>query len=131
MSQIFSEVWMQSFKTIWNKSPEFYESLQKANFASRIGYGFKNEPRARGFIFIVNGKVDRAGTMDDVELDWDLRASQENWESWMKNGFGLTKLGPAVATNSLQFVKGDYRQMIRNISLSKPFLDHFELMRKV
>ena len=131
MNQIFSEEWMQALKSVWNNSPEFYEPLQKANFSSRIGYGFKNEPRARGFIFIVNGKVNRAGTVDDVELDWDLRASPENWESWIKNGFGLAKLGSAVATNSLQFAKGDYRKMIGNISLSRPFLDHFELMREI
>jgi len=106
-----------------------YEPLQKANFTARIGYGFKGEPRARGILTVVNGMVTHASAIDDnVELDWDLRASQENWNMWIANGFGLIKLGPAIATNSLEFAKGNYRQMIANPSLSSPFLQHFSLM---
>jgi len=129
MNQLFSETWMNSLKNEWNKSPQIYEPLQKVSFTSRIGYGFKGEARARGFITIVNGLVQNAGAMDDEKLlDWDLRASPENWATWIEKGFGLTKLGPAIATNSLEFAKGNYRQMIGNPSLSKPFLEHFKLM---
>jgi len=131
MDQLFSEKWMTTLKDKWNSSPQVYEPLQKAGFSARIGYGFKGEPRARGMISIVNGMVLHAGAMDAGELDWDLRATPQNWASWIANGFGLTKLGPAIATNTLQFEKGNYRQMISNPSLSQPFLQHFQLMGKI
>jgi len=60
-----------------------------------------------------------------------LRASPENWQLWLKEGFGLSRFGPAVAMKKLQFAVGNYRQMIRNSSLSHPSLEHFELMRKI
>lgn len=131
MSNLFSEAWMVALKNEWNNSPELYGSLQSTTFSSRIGYGFKGEPKARGLLCVVNGKVEFAGIMDEGELDWDLRASPENWSTWIENGFGLSQLGPAIATNSLQFVKGNYRQMIQNLSLSKPFLMHFLLMKNI
>lgn len=129
MSQLFSQAWMTSLKDAWNSTPKVYEPLQKATFNSRIGYGYKGEPQARCMLVVVNGKVDYAGPLDGGELDWDLRATPENWEKWITEGFGLNKLGPAVATQSLEFAKGNYRQMIQNLSLSQPFLEHFQLMK--
>jgi hypothetical protein len=131
MSPLFSETWMNALKEAWNNNPAVFEPLQKAGFTSRIGYGFKGEPRARGYITVVNGMVVQAGAMDDGELDWDLRASVEDWTKWIDTGFGLNKLGPAISTNALHFEKGNYRQMIKNLSLSQPFLQHFSLMQSV
>ena len=131
MREIFSTGWMAALQNEWNSTPQVFEPLQKAGFSSRIGYGFKGEPQARGLIVVVNGKVTQAGAMDDGELDWDLRASPENWVAWIEHGFGLNKLGPAIATNSLEFHKGNYRQMIKDLSLSQPFLAHFQLMGKI
>jgi len=133
MNQLFSAEWMAALKEQWNHNPHIHVPLQKAAFTARIGYGYKGETRARGMLSIVNGKVQDARAMDDmdVDLDWDLRASQENWSAWIESGFGLTKLGPAIATNSLEFARGNYRQMIRNLSLSQPFLQHFQLMKKI
>ncbi|MFA6903205.1 MAG: hypothetical protein WC236_08995 [Gallionellaceae bacterium] len=128
MAALFSEKWMLALQSKWNNSPQVYEPLQKAGFTSRIGYGFKGEPRASGYISVINGRVQSAGLMDDGELDWDLRASPEDWAAWIEHGFGLNKLGPAIAKNSLEFAKGNYRQMIQNLSLSQPFLAHFQLM---
>lgn len=123
---------MNTLKSEWNKSPQIYEPLQKASFTSCVGYGFKGEARARGFINIVNGLVINAGAMDvETLLDWDLRASPENWATWIEKGFGLPNLGSAIATSSLIFAKGNYRQMIGNPTLNKPFLDHFKLMGNI
>ncbi len=122
---------MQSLMKAWNGSPKIYEPLVKAAFNARIGYGFKGEPSARGLLVVVEGKVLSAGAMNGGELDWDLRASPENWNKWIAEGFGLTKLGPAVASKTLEFAQGNYRQMIQNLALSQPFLEHFELMRKI
>jgi hypothetical protein len=130
-NQIFSEVWMTALKHEWNSTPHVHLPLQKAAFTARIGYGFKGESRARGMLTIVNGIALAASEADDEDLDWDLRASRENWMTWITGGFGMAKLGPAISTNSLEFAKGNYRQMIRNLSLSQAFMQHFQLMKKI
>ncbi|MFO7592585.1 MAG: SCP-2 sterol transfer family protein [Pseudomonadota bacterium] len=131
MAELFSPAWMQTLQTKWNATGSIVEPLQKAGFSARIGYGFKNEATPRGILVIENGRALMAGEFDGGELDWDLRATPEKWAAWIEEGFGLTKLGPAVATGALQFVIGNYRQMIRNPSLSNPFLLHFDLMSEV
>jgi len=129
-NQLFSEEWMGALKELWNYSPQIHMPLQEASFTARIGYGFKGELYARGMLSIVDGKVQYAGAVEG-DLDWDLRASRKNWNAWIENGFGVTRLGPAIATNSLEFVKGNNRQTITNMSLGLPFLPHFQLMKKV
>lgn len=131
MSELFSESWMNALKEKWNKDSSVFEPLQKAGFDAKIAYGFKGEDAPRGLIVIDKGMVSAAGAYDGEELDWDLRASPENWKLWLETGFGLTRLGPAVALKKLQFAVGNYRQMIRNPSLSHPFLQHFDLMRTI
>lgn len=128
MGELFSQTWMQQLQSKWNATSSIVEPLQKAGFSARIGYGFKGEDSPRGILVIEQGRVVEAGNFDGGNLDWDLRAAPDKWATWIAEGFGLTKLGPAVATGALQFVTGNYRQMIRNPSLSNPFLHHFELM---
>lgn len=129
--EMFSQTWMQQLLQHWNRNDEIVTPLQQAGFSARIGYGFKSEPTPRGILVIENGHAVEAGDYDGTILDWDLRAAPEKWLEWIDSGFGLIKLGPAVATGALQFVAGDYRRMIRNPSLSNPFLRHFELMSMI
>ena len=131
MSELFSEAWMQQLQEKWNASTAIITPLAKAGFSARIAYGFKGEEQARGVLEIENGMVTRAGAYDGGALDWDLRATPDKWAAWIEGGFGLTKLGPAVATGALQFATGNYRQMIRNPTLANPFLQHFELMQDI
>ncbi len=131
MAELFSEAWMLSLQNKWNNEPKVLEPLQKAGFSANIAYGFKGEAQPRGVMVIANGAVSQAGSYNGEALDWDLRATPESWKGWLEKGFGLTRLGPAVATKALEFVTGNYRQMIRNPSLSNPFLHHFELMRQI
>ena len=132
-NQIFSDEWMIALKHEWNHSPQIHIPLQQAEFTARIGYGFKGEICARGVLFIVDGKVLYAGSLDDadIDLDYDLRASRDNWNAWIESGFGVSRLGPAIATNALEFVKGNYLKMITNLSLGQSFLLHFQLMKKI
>ncbi len=131
MSELFSAAWMQELQALWNKDPNVYGPLQKAGFSANIAYGYKSEDLARGLIVIDNGKVIKAGAYDGEELDWDLRADPQSWNTWLQKGFGLASLGIAVARKVLEFRTGNYRQMIRNPSLSAPFLEHFTLMTKI
>ena len=131
MSELFSESWIQSLGDAWNNDPQIVEPLNKAGFSSKISYGFIGEKNPRCLLDIVNGKIVNASLYNNETIDWDLRADPHNWEKWITKGFGLTKLGPAVATRALQFAQGDYRQMIRNPLLSRPFLRHFVLMTQL
>lgn len=131
MSDLFSDAWMKQLQEMWNDASDITTPLASAGFSARIAYGFKGEEQARGMLVIENGSVVQAGNYDGSALDWDLRATPEKWGAWIEGGFGLTKLGPAVATGALQFATGNYRQMIRNPSLANPFLQHFELMQQI
>lgn len=131
MGELFSHAWMQALQSKWNADPEIVDPLNKAGFSARIAYGYKGNDLPLGMLVIENGTVVYAGIYIDGPLDWDLRAEPANWQQWIKDGFGLTKLGPAVATGALHFAKGNYRQMIRNPALSHPFLHHFRLMSEI
>lgn len=131
MSELFSEEWVQSLGNAWNDDPQIVDPLLKADFTANISYGFLGDKHPKCLLCIVNGKIINASAYHGEKLDWDLRAHIDDWNKWITKGFGLTTLGPAVATKKLQFVHGDYRQMIRNPLLSRPFLRHFALMAKL
>ena len=131
MSELFSESWIQSLGEAWNNDPQIVEPLDKAGFSSKIAYGFIGDEHPKCVLDIAYGKIINASLYHNQKVDWDLRAAPQNWEKWISKGFGLTKLGPAVATRTLQFAQGDYRQMIRNPLLSRPFLRHFILMNNI
>ena len=131
MNDLFSDTWIKSLGAAWNSDPQIVEPLQKAGFTSKISYGFINDTNPKCLLNIVDGKIISASLYRNESIDWDLRADPQNWEKWITSGFGLTKLGSAVATRSLQFMHGDYRQMIRNPTLSRPFLRHFVLMNQL
>jgi hypothetical protein len=131
MSELFSAGWMKQLQDKWNATTEITAPLAKAEFSARIGYGFKSDDAALGMLVIENGRVSQAGEYDGSALDWDLRADPDKWLIWINEGFGLTRLGPAVATGALQFATGNYRQMIRNPSLANPFMSHFKLMQDI
>jgi len=129
MPQLFSDAWMDALGKAWNRDAKMLENLEKANFDSVIGYGYKDESKPRGVLVVKDGKVVHGGAYTDQDLNWDLRADLSSWENWIKNGFGLARLGKATTSGELKFVTGDYRQMVRNIRLSVPFLRHFDLMQ--
>jgi len=129
MPQLFSDAWMEALGKAWNSDPKMLENLQKVQFDSTIGYGYKDESKPRGVLVVKAGKVVHGGAYTDQELNWDLRADLVSWENWIKNGFGLARLGKATTSGELKFVIGDYRQMVKNIRLSVPFLRHFDLMQ--
>lgn len=131
MGELFSARWMLALQQKWNADTDIVKPLRTAGFCARIAYGFKDSDTPQGILVIENGEVVEAGTYVDGPLDWDLRADPAHWQKWIDEGFGLTKLGPAVATGALQFARGNYRQMIRNPSLSHPFLHHFKLMSEI
>ncbi|MDH5632110.1 MAG: SCP-2 sterol transfer family protein [Gammaproteobacteria bacterium] len=131
MAKLFSEEWGEAFSAGWNADKDMVRGLAAEGFCANIAYGIDGEPSPRIVITVDNGRVVNASPFVGQPVNWDLRASLDNWRRWMIEGFGLANLGTAVAMKKLRFEQGDYRQMIRNPGLAKPFLRHFEVMSRV
>ena len=131
MADLFSEDWMLKFGEEWNNEPELSDALAKINFNSVIGYGFDGEDEPRGVIVVEDGVVTSAGAYDNDEMNWDLRASEDNWNKWIAKGIGMMGLGTAYTTRKLKFVVGDYSAMVKDPRMAGPFIKSFSVMGKV
>lgn len=131
MAEFFSDAWMKSFMEEWNKEPDLADALSKINFSSNIGYGLLDEDQARGVVVVENGKVTSAGAYNGEELNWDLRASQDNWDKWMTKGLGMAGLGMAYVGGKLKFKTGDYKAMVKDPRMAGPFVKTFTVMGRV
>ncbi len=131
MAEFFSDAWMKNFMEEWNKEPDLADALSKINFTSNIGYGLLDEDQARGVVVVENGKVTSAGAYNGEELNWDLRASQDNWDKWMTKGLGMAGLGMAYVGGKLKFKTGDYKAMVKDPRMAGPFIKTFTVMGRV
>ncbi|MBE9516578.1 MAG: SCP-2 sterol transfer family protein [Proteobacteria bacterium] len=131
MSDIFSGAWMARFKDEWNNEPDLSDALGKISFNSVIGYGVDGEDKPRGVIKIENGKVTNAGDYAGEQLNWDLRASEDNWNNWFSKDIGAVGLGTAYTTRKLKFETGDYSAMIKDPRMAAPFIKSFSVMGRV
>jgi hypothetical protein len=128
MADMFSDEWMKSFAEQWNGEPELSDALAQIGFNSTIGYGFDGDDAPTGVIVVENGKATSAGTYNGEELSWDLRASSDNWDKWMKKGIGMMGLGVAYTTRKLKFNVGDYAAMVKDPRMAGPFIKSFSVM---
>ena len=105
MADLFGDEWMKSFKEIWNADPELKDALAEIGFNSVIGYGFKGDDQATGYIDVQNGEVVAAGSYTDQELSWDIRADDSSWNKWLSKGIGMAGLGTAFTFGKMKFLK--------------------------
>ena len=131
MAALFSEDWMNAFGAAWNAEPDLGDALAKIGFNSVIGYGMQGDAQPKGYIDVQNGKVAASGAYTGQELNWDLRASADNWEKWCAKGLGMMALGMAYTTGKLKFQQGDYGAMIKNPAMAGPFIKSFTVMGRV
>ena len=131
MADLFSDEWMKKFQQEWNSEPELSDALEKIEFNSVIGYGFKGDDKAAGFIKVENGKVTDAGSYEDQDLNWDMRADDGNWKKWFEKDMGMAGLGMAVTTGKLKFNAGDFKAMVKDPRMATPFVKSFSVMGKV
>lgn len=131
MAALFSDDWMVDFGNAWNEDKDLGDALAKIGFNSVIGYGFEGEDKPRGVITVENGYVVGAGAFNGESLNWDLRASSEDWEKWCQKGLGMVSLGMAYTTGKLKFKVGDYGAMIKNPAMAGPFIKSFSAMGTV
>lgn len=131
MPELFSEVWMKSFMEEWNKDPDLSKDLAAIEFNSKIAYGFVGDEKPKGVLVIENGQAVSAGPYQNEEVNWDLRASQENWNKWIEKGIGMAGLGMAYMSGKLKFKTGDYSAMIKDPRMAGPFIKSFTVMGRV
>ena len=131
MTNLFSDEWMKKFQQEWNNEPDLSGALEKIEFNSVIGYGFKGDAAAKGYIKVENGKVTEAGSYDGQKLSWDMRAEDNNWKKWFEKEMGMTGLGMAVTTGKLKFNTGDFKAMVKDPRMATPFIKSFTVMGKV
>ncbi len=129
--ELFDNEWMEKYKDVWNASPEVSEALAKIDFDSVIGCGFPDDDQPKGVLVVEKGVATFGGAYDGREMNWDLRATEDNWLKWQEKGIGMTGLGLAVSTGKLKFAVGDYSSMIKNPSMAGPFVKSFGLMGQV
>ena len=128
MADLFSDEWMKSFMNQWNAEPELSDALAKINFNSVIGYGFDGEDAPRGVLVVENGKATDAGAYAGQSLNWDLRATPDNWAKWMDKPPGMMGLGMAYTSRKLKFKLGDYSAMVKDPRMAGPFIKSFAVM---
>ena len=130
MADLFSEEWMKGYMEEWNKESELSDALARINFNSNIAYGFIDQDQPTSVLVVENGKVTKAGLYSGEELNWDLRASKDNWEKFTK-GMGMAGLGMAYMGGKLKFKIGDYTAMIKDPRMAGPFVKSFTVMGRV
>lgn len=131
MAALFSDDWMVDFGNAWNEEKDLGDALAKIGFNSTIGYGLQGEDKPRGYIKVENGYVVSAGAYKGEPMNWDLRASADDWEKWCQKGIGMVSLGMAYTTGKLKFQVGDYGAMIKNPAMAGPFIKSFNVMGTV
>lgn len=131
MAELFSPEWMNRFMEEWNNEPELSDALAKIEFNSNIGYGFDGEDAPRGLLVVENGKAVSAGAYNGETLNWDLRATADNWQKWAQKPPGMMGLGMAYTSRKLKFVVGDYGAMVKDPRMAGPFIKSFAVMGRV
>lgn len=131
MSDLFSDDWMKGFKDEWNDEETLSGALAEINFNSNIGYGFPGDDGPKGVLIVENGKATSAGSYNGEELNWDIRASNDQWNKWMSKPPGMMGLGAAFTTRKMTFEVGDYGSMLKDPRMAGPFIKSFSVMSLV
>ncbi len=131
MAELFSETWMNDFVSHWNAEPELSDALASIGFNSVIGYGFDGDPDPKGVLTVENGKATKGEAYSGQTMNWDIRASEDQWRKWMSKPPGMMGLGMAFTSRKMKFAVGDYSAMIKDPRMAGPFIKIFSVMGRV
>ena len=131
MADLFSADWMESFAQEWNGESDLTGPLGEIGFNSVIGYGFPDDDQPRGVLVVANGQAVSGGAYNGEELNWDIRASEDQWKKWIAKLPGMMGLGVAFTSGKMKFKVGDYGAMLKEPKMAKPFIKSFSVMGKV
>ena len=132
MAELFSEEWADAYRNAWNADEEIVSTLKRADFNSIVAFGFPEDEDHPSFVMTVaGGLVTSLDKQSQEVINWDIRASKDNWLSLISNPPGLMKLGMAYTSRKMRFKRGDYATMIKDPQLAGAFVKSFALMAKV
>lgn len=131
MADIFSNEWAEAYKDAWNADKDLTSSLQQAGFSSVVAFGLPETENPDFVMAIENGMVASVNNTAVDDVNWDIRASKDDWLSLIVKPPGLMKLGIAYTSRKLRFNKGDYATMIKDPGLASAFVKSFALMGRV
>ena len=131
MADLFSADWMAAFMEQWNGESELTGPLGEIGFNSVIGYGVPGEDAPRGVLAVENGQAVSAGAYDGQDLNWDIRASEDQWKKWIAKPPGMMGLGMAFTSGKMKFIVGDYSAMVKDPRMAGPFIKSFSVMGRV
>lgn len=132
MTELFSEEWADAYRNAWNADDEIVVTLQEAGFNSTVAFGFPDDEDHPSFVMTVeNGRVTSLDKLSQEDINWDIRATKDNWLSLISNPPGLMKLGMAYTSRKMRFKRGDYATMIKDPRLAGAFVKSFALMARV
>lgn len=131
MAEVFSDEWMQKYKSLWNSDKEHIAHLADSDFSSNVGFGLTDEDQPRVVVEIHHGIITRMAAFQGETLDWDIRGKTAFWGDVSRKAPNLMKLGLAYTARDLKFVKGDYSSMIKDPRLSMAFIKCFKFMSAV
>ena len=115
----------------WNADQDIVTTLERAGFHSVVAFGFPDDDAPDFVMTIEKGKVVSTSQKPQDEINWDIRATKDNWLALVAKPPGLMKLGMAYTSRKMRFKKGDYATMIKDPSLAGAFVKSFGLMAKV
>ena len=132
MSELFSDDWARAYMVAWNLDDDITSTLKAAGFSSVVAFGFPDDDDHPSFVMTIdNGVVTSVDKKPEDVIDWDIRATKENWVTLIAKPPGLMKLGIAYTHRQIRFKKGDYAAMLKDPSLAGAFVRSFVLMGKV
>ena len=131
MADFFTREWVETFATRWNADNDMVVPLFTHGFSAVIAFGYSFQADPSVVVEVDHGRVARAGLYNAVTkpaIDWDLRATPEQWAAWKKKPLEIMGVSVAVNRGQLEFRSGDYRKMMRTPDLAKAFLRFFTLL---
>lgn len=131
MTELFSEKWGKAYKNAWNEDGEITAVLKSVDFSSNVAFGFADEDEPRFVMRIEEGRVVSINDLPEDVINWDIRATPEDWLALMAKPPGLMKLGMAYTSRKIRFKKGDYATMVKDPELAGAFVKSFGLMSTI
>lgn len=131
MADLFSDEWAQAYMDAWNANEEITSTLESIGFNSVIAFGFQDEEDPSFVMTVKQGRVVSTEKKPMDGINWDIRATKDNWLALVAKPPGLMRLGMAYTSRKMRFRKGDYATMIKDPNLAGAFVKSFGLMAEV
>ena len=116
----------------FDRISEFYDLNAHKNVLKRE-HDLMKQLTTDGAVVLVEdekGQIVAAHPYSGEKLNWDLRASADNWQKWFAKEVGIVGIAAAYTTSKLKFASGDYAAMVKDPRMAAPFIKSFAVMAR-